>query len=202
MAEQRLTQQVVLTTELNANAKARLTQLAFITVEVNANGSARLTQIPFLSLVVNTNTNARLTQLVWLTIVPALADSCARPWTIPTPAAFPIPSVSGIQYTYFDELEPDWGNFGQQFPDLAPAFNTIQTARVRRFIFEWQGLDEAQCAVLDAHWESTRGGLPFTLTHPRTAEVISGVRYEQYERTPHRRVWSQSRAARLVKYTN
>jgi hypothetical protein len=137
-----------------------------------------------------------------LTIIPALADSCARPWTIPTPTEFPVPAVSGIQYTYFDELEPDWGQFGQQFPDLTPEFNTIQTSRIRRFIFEWQGLDEAQAAVLDAHWESTRGGLPFTLTRPRTGEVITGVRYERYERTPHRRVWSQTRTAILVKYTN
>lgn len=129
-------------------------------------------------------------------------SGCSAPWTIPTPAAFPTHLNGGPRLEYFDEVEPDWGEHSQRFPDGNPVANTIQTTRIRRFAAEWQGLSAAEAAIVDAHWESTRGGLPFTLTHPYTTEVITGVRYESFRRSPGPRVWSQNRSARLVKYTN
>lgn len=128
--------------------------------------------------------------------------ACAEPWVIPSPTAFPLPAAGGPQHAYFSEAEIDWGEFTQEFPDGVRQAGTIQASRVRIFEVRWTGLDLTDLAVLDAHWQSTRGGLPFTLTHPLTSEVINNVRYLSYGRSPHRREWSQDRTARLVKYTN
>lgn len=126
---------------------------------------------------------------------------CTAPWTFPTPTALPF-TPGSTRYTYFDEIEGDWGEHGQKFPDGNPAHNTIQTAAVRRFIVEWDGLSAADAATLDAHYDSTSGGAKFTMVHPRTAESISGCRYESYERTEHVKYWAQKRTAKIVKYTN
>lgn len=128
-------------------------------------------------------------------------DPCAAPWTIPTPAAFPLPSNGGPQFAYFDEIEGDWGEYSSTFPDGYQRSNTTQTAPVRRFVVDWE-VTQAEAAALDAHYYSTRGGLKFTLTHPHTGEVITGVRYAEYSRSPHEKVWLQTRSARLIKYTN
>lgn len=128
-------------------------------------------------------------------------EPCATPWAIPTPAALPLPSNGGPQFAYFDEVEPDWGEFSNTFPDGFERANTIQTAPVRRFAIDWE-VTPTEAATLDAHYQSTRGGLKFTLVHPHTGETITGVRYESYNRSPHRKVWLQQRSARLVKYTN
>jgi len=124
---------------------------------------------------------------------------CADGWTIPTPSALP---TGGIKFTYFQEIEGEWGEHGQPFPDGVPNFTTIQTAAVRKFDVEWDGLTEAEAQTMDAHFDSTSGGLKFTITHPHTSETITGVRYESYNRTEHEKVWAQKRTARLVKYTS
>lgn len=129
-------------------------------------------------------------------------SGCSAPWTIPTPTAFPVPANGGPTPEYFGEIESDWGNFGQTFADGNSEFATLQTVGVRKFKVEWDGLDETEAAILDDHFDSTRGGLSFTLVRPDTGETIQRVRYESYERGGHRKIWSQSRSAVLVKYTN
>lgn len=131
----------------------------------------------------------------------APGETCAYSWTIPTPDALPL-TVGSTRHTYFDEIEGDWGEHGQAFPDGHPSFTTIQTSAIRHFLVEWDGLSAEDAATLDAHWESTRGGLSFSVTHPRTAEVITNCRYESYDRTEHVRYWAQKRTARIVKFTN
>lgn len=122
---------------------------------------------------------------------------CADGWTIPSPSALPLTSP---KWTYFQEVEGDWGEYGQAFPDGTPNRNTIQTAPVRKWIVEWTGLDESEAAILDAHWESTAGGLSFSMQDPHTLTAITGVRYESYDRPEHKVKWAQSRTAKLVKY--
>lgn len=126
-------------------------------------------------------------------------DACSPPWVIPTASAFPFPAAGGPQHAYFAEIAPDWSEFTAKFSDGSIKANTIQTARIRRFVVEWTGLSAAQAATLDAHWSSTRGGLGFTMTNPRTAEVLTNVKYERYERSNHVKYWSQERRATLIK---
>jgi len=128
-----------------------------------------------------------------------VGDSCSDPWTVPTPAAFP----TAIKFAYFNELEEDWREKGQAFPDGVPAFTAILAAGIRVFEFETVPLSKSEAAVIDGHWDSTRGGLAFTLTHPHTAEVITGVRYDgKLEYPPHTKVWAQTRTGRFIKYTS
>lgn len=165
--------------------------------------AARLTQIAVEALVVPPNPTALLTQIaVEALITPVSGDACAASWTFPTINPYPIPAAGGPQYLIFREEAPDWGEFGREFPDGNPAHNTLQSTGVRRFVINYDGLDQAEAAILDAHYESTRGAIAFTLVHPRTAESISNVRYEEYRRGTHRRIWSQSRQVKLIKYTN
>ena len=201
-ANARLTEQQLLAETVNADANARLTQTDLVASTINASTQARLTQISLLSETVNANANARLTEIVFLGIAnrPPIAESCAYDWTIPTPTAFPLPSVGGPQFTMFKEVTPQWSEFGQAFGDGKPWFGTIQTTRIRYFEVEWDGLSSADATTLDNHHNSTRGILSFTVTVPRTAEVITNVRYASYTRSSHTRYWSQSRSARLVKY--
>lgn len=128
------------------------------------------------------------------------AEGCELAWVMPTPNPYPTAANGGPIPVYFDEIRPEWGEFGREFADGNPAYNTIQTSRIRHFVFEYDGLDQAQAQVLDDHYNSTRGGLSFTLVHQRTGEIITGVRYEGYSRGPHVRVWSQTRSVKLVKY--
>lgn len=129
-------------------------------------------------------------------------DTCSGSWTIPTPAAFPTQLNGGPRLSYFDETTPDWGEIKQKFPDGVTVADTLQSSQIRTFKAAWEGLSEAQAAAVDAHYESTRGGLKFTLQHPYTNEVITGVRYKSYDRSPHKRVWSQERSAELIRYTS
>lgn len=129
-------------------------------------------------------------------------EVCSDPWTIPTPAVLPLAAAGGPQQSYFQEIEPDWGNFQQMFGDGKQVANTIQTARVRRWLVRWEGLSVTDAATLDAHWESTSGGLSFSMTDPHTSESITHVRYEDYQRPDHEKQWAQTRIAKLVKYTN
>lgn len=148
--------------------------------------------------------NLRVTQsVVEVLILPSTSSNpCADTWTLPAPNPFPLPANGGPQYKRFQEMKGDWGQFGGAFPDGNERFNTIQTARVRRFEIDYEGLDQAQAKVLDDHFYSTRGGISFTITHPRTGEIITGVRYESYKYPEHRRVWAQQRSILLRKPTN
>lgn len=132
----------------------------------------------------------------------ATEGACADPWVFPTPAAFPTHLNGGPRMAYFQELPGDWGEHSQRFIDGITQSNTIQTAPIRNFAVGWEGLSEAEADALDAHYHSTRGGLRFTLTHPYTSEVITGVRYKTYQRANHRRTHFQSRRAELIKYTS
>jgi hypothetical protein len=179
---------------------ARTTQIAAeFLVEPIPN--ARTSQIAAEFLVGQPEPQAITTQIVaeWL-ITSVGGAGCQLSWVMPSPNPYPTAGAGGPIPIYFDEVEPEWGEFGKTFNDGAPVFSTIQTARTRNFAFQYDGLDQTQAKQLDDHYNSTRGGLSFTLIHPVTAEVITGVRYESYSRSPHTRVWSQARSVKLVRY--
>jgi hypothetical protein len=130
-------------------------------------------------------------------------DACSPAWAIPSPTALPQPPTAGApRPVRFQEMSAAWGNHGQTFGDMSSAHNTIQTARVRRFEIEWDGLSEAEAATLDAHYDSTSGGLAFSITNPHTAETVTGCRYLSYTQSPLVRKWSQRRSAVVIKFTN
>lgn len=184
-------------------AQVRVTQVA-AEVLVLPIPQVRVTQVAAEVLVGALEANVRVTQLAIEALItnPTGTTTCADPWTFPEPNPFPFPAIGGPQYLYLEELTTDWGEYGQEAPDGVPEWGTIQTSAVRRFAIEYNGLSIAEARILDAHYESTRGGIAFSLTMPRSSEAISNVRYEEYKVNPHRVIWSQSRSITLVKFTN
>ena len=169
--------------------------------------TVRVTQVVAEVLIAPVDTNLLVTQIAAEVLIqpPTAAlpgDACAPSWTFPAPNAFPFPLRGGPQYTRFQEIKPEWGEFGHNFPDKVPDYNTIQTAKIRYFEIDYAGLDQAQAKILDDHYKSTRGGVSFSATLPRSGEVITGLRYEEYKVIPHTKIWNQSRSVRFVKYTN
>lgn len=126
-------------------------------------------------------------------------ELCGRPWTFPATSPLPVPSNGGPQPRIFQEIEGDYGEFGQTYPDGRTEFNKIQNNPTRRWVVEWD-VDIDQAQVLDEHYASTYGGLEFTMTDPNTLQTIGNVRYESYDIGPHRKEWNQVRTARLVRY--
>lgn len=125
-------------------------------------------------------------------------DDCSAPWTMPTPTSFP----TSPRMANFVELEGNWREFSTKFPDGRTTANTIQTSPIRVFEAEWDGLSLVDAAILDDHYDSTRGALSFTLQHPHTLESITGVRYDGYSNPGHRKLWAGNRSARFIKYTS
>lgn len=184
-------------------AQVRLTQVS-AEVLVLPNPQVRLTQVSAEALIGPVEAMVRLTQVSAEVLIQSStsATPCADPWTFPEPNPFPFPSIGGPQYNYIEEMAGDWGEFGHDGPDGVPEYNTIQTSPIRRFNIEYEGLSQADARILDAHFTSTRGGIGFTVTLPRTGEVITNCRYESYKINPHTKVWSQSRSVVIVKYSN
>lgn len=183
---------------------ARVTQ-SVIEVLIEPISNLRITQAVVEVLVGPVEQNLRFSQAV-IELLHALPSSGVAPcqdiWTIPAPNPFPFPNYGGPRYKRFQEMKPDWGEFGGAFPDGTERFNTIQTSRIRMFEIEYDGLEQVDAQVLDNHFYSTRGGIGFTLVNPRTGETITNVRYESYKYPEHQKVWAQSRTIILKKPTN
>ena len=100
----------------------------------------------------------------------------------------------------FRELAINWGEFVQQFGTGVKEANTLLQTPVRRFEIEWDGLTPEQAGILDAHYERTHSGIPFSIRHVHTGEIVSGCRYASYARGDQVRYWVQSRSAVIVRY--
>jgi hypothetical protein len=113
--------------------------------------------------------------------------------SLPQGSADPIP-------VQFRETTMQWGEFQQQFGTGIKAANTLQQRPIRRFEIEWDGLSPEQAGILDAHYERTHSGIPFSIRHVHTGEVVTGCRYASYSRGDQVRYWVQSRSAVIVRY--
>lgn len=129
-------------------------------------------------------------------------DAANLNWSIPTPYDMPQPPIVNAPIaTRCQEVISNWNEYGTEFADKRGQYNTKLARDIRMFEIEWTGLSIEQAAVLDAHYDLTSGGLPFTFTHPETGERITNCRYASYTLSPHTRVWSQSRSATIIRYT-
>lgn len=181
---------------------ARITQSGAEVLAAPDTIKARITQAAAEAVVASTDTRqVRVTQVAVEAVVSSVfMDACENPWSIPTPSQFPIPAVSSIPYNFFIEDAPEFRYFNQKFPDLHEDFN-LNAGIIRRWRFEYQGLSEADAATLDAHYESAKSSaFGFGFTNPRTAEVLSSVRYDKYTVGDHEKKWAGNRSIVLIKY--
>jgi len=132
---------------------------------------------------------------------PTIGTGTAGTWNFPSPDLLPQPPLADAPIPVrFQETITDWKTYSQQFGDNRNVSNTQLTGPIRVFEVQWDGLSESQAAMLDNHYQSTSGGISFTVIHPHTDEVLTGCRYAAYSRSSHTRYWSQSRQATLIKY--
>ncbi len=113
-----------------------------------------------------------------------------------------IQSGATTQNLYFEELEPEYRSYSQEFADLHMEANIV-AEKIRRFAFEYDGLSAADAQMLDDHYALAKTAFGFQLTVPRTGEVITGVRYDGkdgFKIPNHKKVWVRSRSVRLVRY--
>lgn len=82
----------------------------------------------------------------------------------------------------------------------------VETA-TKRWALEFVNLDASEAAAHDLHAETARIGddcshHTFTFTHPTTAVVYTGCRYDKggYTENPHRLVSAQNRTVLLVQF--
>lgn len=77
---------------------------------------------------------------------------------------------------------------------------------IQRWYLFYDGLNEAEAAILDAHVETAKQGVDgmsaftFNLRDPDTALLYSGVRYQSFERPVHKLKAIQTRTILLVKF--
>lgn len=76
---------------------------------------------------------------------------------------------------------------------------------IKRWSLTYDGLTEAQAAILDAHKDSAKingDGLSANGFNYRDRDgtLYANVRYEKYERPAHSKKWIQSRNIQLVKF--
>jgi hypothetical protein len=129
-------------------------------------------------------------------------SGCTAAWTLPTPSALPQPPTVGAPVPVrFQEVTPNWETYTTKFADNTQRANTQLRQQIRMFEVEWDGLSEANAQMLDAHYDSTGGGLSFSIVYPHTGETVTGCRYASYTRSPHTRYWSQTRTATIIRYT-
>jgi len=198
----RVTQEVAEVVLVPTSQALRVTQAVAEPVITPTSQALRVTQVAAEPIIGLTQRKLRVTQVVAEVVLMNAVDTCEPSWTFPTIADYPQPANGGPYPLYFDEIVPEWGEYGQAMGDGKPLYGTLQTSRVRFFLFEYGGLLAADAATLDSHFATTRGALSFTMVHPVTAETITGVRYDSYQRSAHQKSWAQERTVRLVKYTN
>lgn len=123
-------------------------------------------------------------------------------------AEFPLPSVSGSnpQPNVWYEL-PQVFNVGSTEYDDGGRDTKLQNGGqgVRRWVLVYTGKSAASVAILDNHALSAKldnsGLSAFTFNYrDRDGTLLSGVRYEKYDRPQHRLLANQRRTIQLVKF--
>lgn len=131
----------------------------------------------------------------------AYVDPCGNPWELPTVADYPLPPT-GPYPLFFHEDVPEFRTYGNEFADLRQE-HAVNAQKIRRFTFTYDGLSPAEAAILDAHYESAKGeAFGFTVTLPRTLEVVQNVRYapDGFKINEHEKAWSLPRTVTLIRY--
>lgn len=131
--------------------------------------------------------------------------------TYPTPKQGLAGSAgqSGPPYLKYIKHRKDWKELTliSVFEDKGVDTNESAADMPQRWTLEYDGLSEAQVAILDSFWDQHRLSVDFTFVEPRDApwteiegDTVTGVNFEDYEDGDHTKVWINRRVAHLIKY--
>ena len=98
------------------------------------------------------------------------------------------------------DLDPDWDQVTteQIMDDGGADYNLEADNPILAWEIQYNGLQEAEVAILDAHRALAKGKTQsFTFVHPRTGVEYAGTRYAEYQ-PDHSKVWIQYRNVRLI----
>lgn len=126
-------------------------------------------------------------------------------YPLPLKAAHPAEPI-GPRWKVYYEMEPDYSvTASPVFGDGGRDTNLNADVKVRRWLFDYDTLTEAEGIILDAHAEEARynsevgSAYGFNYRDWRTDVLHSAVHYERFERVGHSRLWLQSRRVILCK---
>lgn len=114
-----------------------------------------------------------------------------------TVSAFPTPDQGGPVINRQVNVTPDYKVINYDFDSGARRSNVTPCGPMR-FQLEYQGLTEAEAAIIDAHFDLAKGKTnDFSFYDERTGHVYTGVRYEAFGKGQHQRYFVQSRTITL-----
>jgi hypothetical protein len=114
---------------------------------------------------------------------------------------YPTVQYGGAQPLKLLDLDPNWDEVTteQIMDDGGADYNLEGDSPIYAWEIEYDGLDEAEVAILDEHRAAAKGKTQsFTFIHPRTGVEYSGTRYADFQ-PDHSKMWIQSRTVRLIK---
>lgn len=149
------------------------------------------------------NATARSTQ-TFLEVAPReyVVDPTANQYAvIQAPAAFPLPSNGGPQYSNFLRLAPQYFVDVQKFKTGGRDFRLKTETKIYEWVIQYDFLTEADALILDNHFISARGQWAgFDLAEPRVGSTFQNVHYAPsglVSKTAQKR-WSPKREIKLT----
>lgn len=118
------------------------------------------------------------------------------------PDAYPIPDEGGPQYLKIHQFQPAYEEITDKhvYEDGGVSFVTFNDSAPIRWVIEYDGLSEADVAILDGHRADAFGEVfGFEFTHPRTEQEFTGVHYDEAFEEDHRKTWNNRRVIHLIK---
>lgn len=127
-----------------------------------------------------------------------------------SPGPYPIPSetvitsggasVPGPPYLKYHRYQPSYDDVTDEheYEDGGASYVLANDQAPIIFLFEYDGLNQDQHAILDNHRADAFGkAFGFEFTDPRTSQEFTNVHYHEWDED-HTKVWSSKRVVQLI----
>lgn len=120
---------------------------------------------------------------------------------------YPTVAFGGPRPLKYFKRAKDYGKVTvvNEYEDGGASFNSSAADVPQEWMLFYDGLTEAQAAVLDAHYNLNQMATGFPFQEPRnepfttTGTTYTDVHYAEYERPEHNKYTVQSRRVKLIK---
>lgn len=123
-----------------------------------------------------------------------------------SPGAYPVPGAStaygtGPQWLKMHQFQPQYQAVtdSHEYEDGGASFVTFNDVAPILWVIEYNGLSEAQSAVIDGHRADAFGAAyEFTFFNPRNSTTYQRIHYVVDFQEDHRKTWNNSRIVKLI----